>query len=113
MTISWFPKYPILLTLCLLKDLPKQGEKLKNGPELAVPINTQWQKTHGQKKLQRDLPVNHIKMMFAQHLENGYKTLNLAKRSHIHCSELSVEYRFWTVFKFFKKQSQKKPSFLV
>lgn len=113
MTISWFPKYPILLILCVLKDLPKQGKKLKNGPELAVPINTQWQKTHGQNKLKWDLPVNCIKMMFAQHLENGYKTLNLAKRSHIHCSELSMEYKLWTVFKFVKQQSQKKSSFRV
>lgn len=63
MTTSWFPGYPTLLTLGMLKDLPKpeQSKKLKNGPELGVPINIQWQETHGQKKLKHDLQVNHIK----------------------------------------------------
>lgn len=30
--------------------------------------------------------------MFTPHVENGYKTLNLAKRSDIYCSELSREH---------------------
>lgn len=65
------------------------------------------------KRSRSDLQVNHTKQMLAPHLENGYKTLTLAKRSDIYCSELNRECKLWTVFKFVKQHSQKKTSFLV
>lgn len=63
MTTSSFPEYPALLTLGMFKDLPnpEQSKKLKNGPELGVPINIQRRETHGLKKLKHDLQVNHVK----------------------------------------------------
>lgn len=63
MTTSWFPEYPTLLTLHMLKDLPKpeQSKKLKKGPDLGLPINIQWQEKHGQEKPKCGVQVNHIK----------------------------------------------------
>lgn len=52
--------------------------------------------------------------MFVQHLENGYKTLNLVKRSCMQCSELSAGYiNFGQFSSCVKYQSQKKSDFLI